>query len=42
MVVCIIDLMDMSLTRLQVLVMEREAWCAAVNEFAKNGTGLRD
>ena len=42
MVVCIIDLMDMSLTRLQVLVMEREAWGAAVNVFAKGGTRLRD
>ena len=40
--VCIMDLMDMSLTRLQVLVMEREAWCAASVGLQKNGTRMRD
>ena len=31
----IIDLMDMSLSRLQELVMDREAWCAAVNNISE-------
>ena len=38
----IIDLMDMSLSRLWELVMDREAWCAAVHGFTKSRTGLRD
>ena len=29
--------MDMSLSNLQVLVMDREAWCAAIHEAAKFG-----
>ena len=32
----ITDLMDMILSKLQVLVMDREAWCAAVHGFANN------
>ena len=34
----IIDAMDTSLSRLRFLVMDREAWCAAVPEVAKAGS----
>ena len=36
----ITDSMDMSLSRLQGLVMDREAWRAAVHGAAKNWTQL--
>ena len=38
----ITDLMDMSLSKLQELVMDREAFCSAVHGVTKSWTRLRD
>ena len=39
---CITDLMDMSLSKLQELVMDREAWNTEVHGFVNSQTRLRD
>ena len=38
----IIEVMDMNLGKLQEMVRDREAWCAAIHEVAKSLTRLGD
>ena len=38
----ITDLMDMGLSKLQELVLDREAWCAVIHGVAKSQTRLSD
>ena len=38
----IIDSMDMSLSKLQDVEKDREAWCAAVHRVTNSQTGLSD
>ena len=38
----ITDSMDISLSELREMVMDREAWCAVIHEVAKSWTRLSD
>ena len=38
----IMDLMDVSLSELQEMVMDSEAWCAAIHGVTKSRTRLSD
>ena len=38
----ITNLMDVSMSELQELVMDREAWCAAIHGLTKSRTQLSD
>ena len=38
----ITDLMDVSLSELREMVMDREAWCAVIHGVAKSQTRLSD
>ena len=38
----ITDSMDVSLSELQEMVIDREAWCAAIHEVTKSRTRLSD
>ena len=39
---CIIDSMDMSLSKFRELVMDRKAWCAVIHGVTKSRTRMSD